>query len=270
MIPRAAGMRSEPIPLVVAYAPRERARDLLRRAFPRRRGCLVLARTAAELRRTLMRSLVDAVVVDVVSPTDDTWSAAHAATEFPCIPFIALTAPRLADAPTIARCAALDFAGILADGIDDGVVRETVEPLGFTNRFAEALAPAAGPLKLTGVAQQRAWTWIIAQGGRPVRTDLMARALGVTREHLSRSFATGGAPNLKRVIDFVRVVGAAELAKCPGYDTIDVANVLGFASASHLATTAQRVCGVRATSLARLRTGDILERFLEGRGRSRG
>ena len=31
-----------------------------------------------------------------------------------------------------------------------------------------------------------------------------ARALGVTREHLSRSFATAGAPNLKRIIDLVQ------------------------------------------------------------------
>ncbi len=116
---------------------------------------------------------------------------------------------------------------------------------------------------------QRAWTWIVGQAGRPIRTDLMAKELSVTREHLSRSFATAGAPNLKRIIDLVRVIAAAELSKCPGYDAADVARVLAFASPSHLATTAQRVCGTRSASLARLRTGDIIERFLQGRGRSR-
>ena len=52
----------------------------------------------------------------------------------------------------------------------------------------------------------------MGRGGRPVRTDLLARTLGVTREHLSRSFATAGAPNLKRIIDLVRVIAAAELS----------------------------------------------------------
>ena len=50
----------------------------------------------------------------------------------------------------------------------------------------------------------------------------------------------------------------------------DVARVLEFASPSHLTSTAQRVCGTRSASLARFRTGDIIERFKEGRGRSRG
>ena len=58
--------------------------------------------------------------------------------------------------------------------------------------------------------------------------------------------------------------------KSPGYDAAAVARVLEFASPSHLTSTAQRVCGTRSASLARLRTGDIIERFKEGRGRSRG
>ena len=101
-----------------------------------------------------------------------------------------------------------------------------------------------------------------------MRTDAVAVALGVTREHLSRSFSAEGAPNLKRVIDLVRLVAAAELAKNPGYDLADVANVLEFASPSHLASTSQRVAGIRAASLTRLRTQDLLARFRQGRSRS--
>ena len=41
-------------------------------------------------------------------------------------------------------------------------------------------------------------------------------------------------------------------------DAADVARVLEFASPSHLTSTAQRVCGTRSASLARLRTGDII------------
>jgi AraC-like DNA-binding protein len=91
----------------------------------------------------------------------------------------------------------------------------------------------------------------------------------VTREHLSRTFSADGAPNLKRVIDLVRLLSAAELAKNPGYDIRDVAGILDFASSSHLSSTAQRVVGTRPASLARLRSVDLIQRFTRGHGRSR-
>ena len=84
----------------------------------------------------------------------------------------------------------------------------------------EAPPPA---LNLTTTLQRRAWTAVVAHAGRPVRTGLLARGLGLTREHLSRKFAASDGPNLKRVIDLVRVLAAAELAKNPGYDVADVA-----------------------------------------------
>ena len=48
---------------------------------------------------------------------------------------------------------------------------------------------------------------IIACGGRPVRTTALAKAAGVSREHLSRNFSVPGSPNLKRVIDLLRQQG---------------------------------------------------------------
>ena len=98
----------------------------------------------------------------------------------------------------------------------------------------------------------------------------MAQRFRVSREHLSRQFGAGGAPNLKRLIDLVRMIGAAELAKNSGLDVRDIARILGFASSSHLAVTAQRVLGTRPASLSRLRTIDLIERFTQGRTRSRG
>jgi AraC-like DNA-binding protein len=68
----------------------------------------------------------------------------------------------------------------------------------------------------------------------------------------------------------VRIIAAAELAKNPGYDLRDVANILAFASSSHLSSTAMRVVGTKPTSLARLRTVDLVERFVRGHRRSRG
>jgi transcriptional regulator GlxA family with amidase domain len=118
--------------------------------------------------------------------------------------------------------------------------------------------------------QLATWRSIIAAAGRPVRTASLAREVGVSREHLSRHFSLPGSPNLKRLIDLVRMIGAAELAKNPGLDVRDIARILGFASSSHLAVTAQRVLGTRPASLSRLRTVDMIERFTQGRTRSRG
>jgi AraC-like DNA-binding protein len=256
-------------PTVVAFTTRDRTRAALKKSFPRRRGRLILCKTASEVSATFGKTLVDLALIDVAGAGDDTWKAASLAADYPCTPFFGLSGLRASDAPAIARCAALDFVDVLAEGIDEESLREQMAPSAFTARFAAALAPAHEALGLESPVQRRAWKWIVGRGGRPVRTDLLAESLGVTREHLSRSFATAGAPNLKRIIDLVRVIAAAELAKCPGYDPSDVARVLEYASPSHLASTAQRVCGTRSASLARLRTGDIIERFQQGRGRSR-
>jgi AraC-like DNA-binding protein len=154
--------------------------------------------------------------------------------------------------------------------VDDGATRELVLRDSFSVRFARALAEPPGALALCSPLQQSAWLAIVVRAGRGVRTDSLAKALRVTREHLSRTFAAGGGPNLKRVIDLVRLLAAAELAKNPGYDVRDVAKVLGFASASHLSTTSQRIVGTKSASLSRLRTVDLIDRFVRGHGRSRG
>jgi AraC-like DNA-binding protein len=259
----------ELVPSVVVYATRDKARELLRRAFTRRRARLLIVKTAEAAAAALRASLVDAVVVDVSSPTDDTWAVAALARGLPSIPFFALAAPRPADAGILGKCASLDFADLLAEGVDDSVLRELVVRHAFSVRFAAALRGAHAALGLTTPLQRHAWEFIVSAGGRPVRTEAIAVALAVTREHMSRSFAAAGAPNLKRVIDLVRLMSAAELAKNPGYDLADVATVLEFASPSHLASTALRVAGIRAASLTRLRTQDLLLRFRQGRSRSR-
>jgi AraC-like DNA-binding protein len=256
-------------PQVLALASRERARDLLKRAFPRRRGRLALARTVTEFGAAFKKTLVDAVIVDVAHPTDETWKAAGLARDYPSVPFFALTPMRVADTGSFARCVDDDFADVLVEGMDDVAVRDLVMPQSFTARFGAALQDAHLALGLDNRLQERAWRAIVAQGGRTVRTESIAAQLHVTREHLSRSFAAAGSPNLKRIIDLVRLIAAAELCKNPGYDVSEVAGVLEFASPSHLTSTAQRIVGTRSTSLARLRTGDLIERFRQGRERSR-
>ena len=254
---------------IVVFASRERVRALARAAFPRRRTRLVLARSALDVASAFRAELVDAALVDLGAPGDEPWQAAALAREFPSAPFFGVFPLRASDAPALARCAGLDFAGVVLEGIDDAAVRDLVAPHAFTTRFGDALGEPPASLGLASGLQRRTWRCLVAHTGRAVRTEALAEEVGVTREHLSRSFAEGGAPNLKRVIDLVRVLAAAELAKNPGYDVRDVAAVLGFASSSHLASTAQRVVGTRPTSLARLRAVDLVERFAQGRSRSR-
>ena len=254
---------------VVLYAPRERERAVARASFPRRRARVVAARTLADFGAAFRSELVDAALVDIAFPGEDTRRAAALAREFPSVPFFGVAPLRAGDTPALAECAALDFVDVLVDVVDDEAARELVAPHCFSQRFADALRDPPLSLSLSTEMQRETWRCIVSHAGRIVRTSELAGALGITREHLSRTFAAGGAPNLKRVIDLVRLIAAAELAKNPGYDVRDVARVLGFASSSHLSSTAQRVVGTRPTSLARLRAVDLIERFSQGRGRSR-
>ena len=257
-----------PLSLLVLTA-RERPRGVLRAAFPRRRGRLVFTRSAAEFTLQLRESLIDAAFVDVAAATDDAWNAVALARDYPSVPFYGVLAPRSSDASAAHRCAGAGFVDVLFDGVDDAATRELVGPNTFSARFAAALHEPPSQFGLDAPLQRAAWRALVAHGGRPVRTSMLAQFLSVTREHLSRSFSAAGAPNLKRVIDLVRLVAAAELAKNPGYDVRDVAQVLGFASSSHLSSTAQRVVGTKPASLARLRTIDLFDRFVNGHGRSR-
>jgi AraC-like DNA-binding protein len=280
------------LPTLLAYTNRERARAFVRAAFPKRRWKIVQVRDVNEFKEVFRTVLVDAALIDVGSPaastsaggeatgpsafssgsatSDDTWKIGALAHEYPSTPFFGITPLRATDAPAVARCAALEFADILADGMDEPVARDLVAPRTFTSRFVAALSTPPQSLGLKSEMQLATWRSILASAGRPVRTASLAREVGVSREHLSRHFAGPGAPNLKRVIDLVRMIGAAELAKNPGLDIRDIARILGFASSSHLAVTAQRVIGTRPASLSRLRTVDLIDRFTQGRTRSRG
>lgn len=286
------GTETVELTTLLLYAPRERARAFVRAAFPKRKWKIIQVRDVSEFKEAFRTVLVDAALVDIgsaaaatsaggeavgsaahlaaASANDDSWKIATLAHEFPSAPFFGITPLRATDAPAVARSAALEFADILVDGIDDAVARDLVQPRTFSARFAAALSDPPQSLGLRTEMQLATWKGILSSGGRPVRTAALAREVGVSREHLSRHFSAPGAPNLKRVIDLVRMIGAAELAKNPGLDVRDIARILGFASSSHLAVTAQRVLGTRPASLSRLRTVDLIDRFTQGRTRSRG
>jgi len=260
---------AETLTSVVVFAPKEKTRVMLRAAFPKRRFRVVFTRSAADFQDAFRKELVDAAIVDISTPHEETWTCGSLAREFPSAPFFGLSALRAAEGPALAQCAELEFADVLVEGIDDECARDMVFQRAFSTRFADALRAPPEVLALSAPVQQKAWEYIVSHAGRRVHTVALAKRLGVTREHLSRTFAAEGAPNLKRVIDLVRLLAAAELAKNPGYDIRDVASVLDFASSSHLSSTAQRIVGTKPASLARLRSVDLIQRFCRGHGRSR-
>ena len=257
------------LPSLVVHLQRDKARALVRSAFPRRKWKIISTRSAEELEAVFRRVLVDAAVLDLGAPDEDTWKAAAFAAEFPSAPFFAIMPLRASDTPAAARCAGLGFIDLIVEGVDENAARDLVHPHAFSTRFRQALGEPPQTLGLTTPLQRAAWDVIVAHSGRPVTTKELAKAVGLSREHLSRNFAKPGAPNLKRVIDLVRLIAAAELAKNPGHDIRDIARILDFASSSHLAVTAQRIFGTRPASLARLRTTDLIDRFAQGRTRSR-
>lgn len=245
---------------VVTLLKRDRARAMVRAAFPRRRAHVAAAKTAADVEAHLVKELVDAVIIDA-GAGDDAQKLIARADEFSSVPFVVVTTLLPADAPLLARAADAGVCDILVEGVDDTAVRDLVLRRAFSTRFERALAAPPAVLHLETPLQIAVWQSVVKRAGRPVRTDQLAKELSVSREHLSRSFATGQAPTLKKVIDLVRVLAAAELSKNSGYDVRDVAEVLGFASSSHLSSTTQRLVGAKASSLSRLRAMDLLERF---------
>ena len=260
VVPRSS---SDPTPgslCLVTLLRRDRARALVRTAFPRRRAHLVSTRAASEVEAHLLKELVDAVIIDVGSG-DDGQRLLTRAEEFTSIPFFLVTPMLPADAPLLARAAESGVCEILVEGVDDPVARDLVARRAFSTRFERALSSPPPSLHLETPLQMAVWQTVVKRAGRPIRTDQLARELSVSREHLSRSFAVGQAPTLKKVIDLVRVLAAAELSKNAGFDVRDVAQVLGFASSSHLSSTTQRLVGAKASSLSRLRAMDLLQRF---------
>jgi AraC-like DNA-binding protein len=245
---------------------------MARAIFPRRRHHVVMTRTVAAFEDAFRATLVDAAIIDIgalPATGDETLRAARMATEFPSVPFFGFLSLRASDAQVLGQCVACEFCDVLVEGVDESVARDLVIRDSFTARFARALHDPPSALGLCSTLQQTTWRSVVAHAGVGVRTDTLAQCLHVTREHLSRTFAVDRGPNLKRVIDLVRLLAAAELAKNPGYDVRDVARVLGFASPSHLSTTSQRIVGTKSASLSRLRTIDLIERFARGHGRSR-
>jgi transcriptional regulator GlxA family with amidase domain len=255
------------LPSVVALLDRPGALVALRRGLAKGRTPLLACRSAAALEPTLQQRWVDAIILG----THQLQRAAVARLRerYPAIPLVGFGALRADDAELLLSCHRMGLAAILVEGVDDPVVGELVARQTATAARRRGLGEAPHLLRLTEPIQLETWRLLMRVPGEGVRTTDLALQLGCSREHLSRQFGAGGAPNLKRVINFLRIVAAAELAANPGYDRHAVARLTGFSSANHLETVATQIAAVPLATLARERLEVVLGRFVRVGMRSR-
>jgi AraC-like DNA-binding protein len=238
----------------------------LRRTLPRDHS-VVACRAPAALQRLLGTRLVDAVVL---APTPGSLAELAALrNRLPGIPMVAYAPFRPDDGELLLACRRHAVVSVAVEGVDDAVVGDMVTRASLTAERRRALRDAPRVLRLTEPLQREAWGVLLGEVERPLRTTELARRLAISREHLSRQFGAGGAPNLKRVIDLTRVACAAQLLANPGYTIPTVVKVLHFASSSHLSSTARRIANVSTSGLGGLGPRGVLAAFVRGNTRSR-
>lgn len=237
----------------------------LRRTLPR--GAVLACRGVSQLARALESRRLDGVVLGPRTALGTEVTAVRR--RFPRIPLVVFGALRPDDGDRIANLVDGLGASVLLEGLDDPVLGDLVRRVSATARRQAILAPAPPALRLTEPIQIRAWEILLQWTGRPPAASTLAARLGVSREHLSRQFAAGGAPNLKRVIDFLQVVAAAELLGNPGHRPRAVARLLGYSSLSHFRAVVRRVVALPVTDLARSPAPELLRRFVRMGMRSR-
>jgi AraC-like DNA-binding protein len=255
------------MPAIAALLESRAALLALRRSLPKGGPSVVSCRTPAALHRLLETRLVDAVVLapqpalltELLSFRD----------RLPSVPVVAYASFRPDDGELLLACRRHAVASIAVEGVDDPIVGDLVLRSSITADRRRALKDAPRMLRLTEPLQRAAWDLLLGEVERPMRTNVLATRLRISREHLSRQFGAGGAPNLKRVIDLTRVACAAQLLGNPGYAVRTVVRVLHFTSSNHLASTARRIANVPPSKLGELGPRGVLAAFVRGNTRSR-
>lgn len=256
------------MPAVAALLDTRAALATLRRGLSRGQIGVLVCRDLQGLARLLGERIVEAVVLgpQVVQR--------HGLTSvqgpFPGIPLVVYGPLRADEGAQLVSWRRAGVCEVAVEGVDDAVLGDLVARQTRLARRREALQEAPRRLRLTEPIQLDAWTVLMEDPGARWETAELAERLEVSREHLSRQFGAGGAPNLKRVIDFLSVVLVAELAGNPGIDPGCLARLAGFSSSAHLRATVRRITGVSVGDLAGAPAGDVLERFLRVGRRSRG
>jgi AraC-like DNA-binding protein len=254
------------MPAIAALLESPAALIALRRTLPKGGPTVVACRSPAALHRLLDKRLVDAVVL---APQPGLLpELTELRVRLPFIPLVAYGPFRPDDGELLLACREA-VSAVAVEGVDDPIVGEMVLRASITAERRRALADGPRVLRLTETLQRAAWDVLLGEVERPIRTGALAERLRISREHLSRQFGAGGAPNLKRVIDLTRIACAAQLLSNPGYSVPTVVRVLNFASPGHLANTARRIANVPTSGLGGLGPRGVLAAFVRGNTRSR-
>lgn len=224
---------------------------------------MVACRSVRGVIRVIEDRVTDAVVVGLRAT--ELLDLDPLLSRFPGIPLLLSGAVRPDHAPTLLALCRAGVAAILVEGVDDTAVGVLVHRHSLAGERERALADAPRRLRLTESLQHEVWTRLVRGAHAPVRTADMAATLKMSREYLSRQFAAGGAPTLKRTMDLVRVATAAQLLRNPGYTVVRVAALLQFASPSHLGAMTRRITGGTTAELGALGPAGVLGRFVQDR-----
>lgn len=243
------------------------AHAAFRRSLPADAPPLLRVASADALLKLLARRCLEAAVL---APSRVEPVALQALLQrWPAFP-VTLHAPfRPDDGATLLMWRRLGVAAICVGGVDDPIAGDLVTRHTLSARRVAAFDAARRALRAETPLQIAVWRRLLADAEHPPTTAALAKEVGVTREYLSRDFAAGDAPNLKRAIDAARVMAAAQLLANPVCGVDDAARLLHFAGASHLRTTVRRVAGVTAGALGALGPQGVLAAFVRGRMRSR-
>ncbi|MGE0440746.1 MAG: helix-turn-helix domain-containing protein [Gemmatimonadales bacterium] len=239
----------------------------LRRTLPRSHARLKTCRTARRLVETLERDWVDAVVIG--TRTRRALDLTLVRARFPAVPIVLFGTVRPDEGRAVLEFDGERFAALALEGIDDAVVGDLVVRSGYLARRRAALGDLPRLLRLTEPLQRRAFELLLANAGPPPATDALARRLRVSREHLSRQFGAGGAPNLKRVIDLLQLLLARDLLENPGFALPRTVEFLGYSSPSHFRAVVRRVLRLSYAEFFRGSTSELVRRFVGGGTRSR-
>lgn len=251
---------------VAALLERRPAILALRKALPHAEWPLFTARSPSHLATLLQQHWFDAIIIGQDAARGPALDALRR--DFPAIPLLLYLPARSDDADLLRRMHRERVAAIAIEGIDEPVLPRMLARHGLTARRRDDLLPLAKRLELTDDLQREVWDLIVTDAPNGLDTQWLADMVDVRRETLSRRFAAGGAPSLKRAIDAARLVAVAQILGNPGYRIEDAARLLGFSSVSLLQLTARRTFGVSARHVASMDRDKIAER-LGAKGRWR-
>jgi len=256
------------MPAIAALLDSRAALGALRRSLPSGSSPVVACRSASGLTRVISGRLLEVIVLG--SGAARRLDLLSLRARYPGIPVVAYGILRSEDSELLVGWHRLPVAAVLVEGVDDSVAGDLVMRHSVSARRRAALGDAPRLLRLTEPLQRATWDRLIRGGGRPPRTARLAREMGVSREHLSRQFGAGGAPNLKRVADLLSVLAALSLLANPGYRVRQVARLLRFSTPSHLRAMVRRITNLDLPEAQKLGEREVLGRFLRSGARSRG